>query len=51
MDNLNGFLNGLISAAEYHFKDVVEDITSLFTTLNYLNETTIRLLYLGDEDN
>ena len=25
----------LISAAEYHFKDLVEDITSRCTTLNY----------------
>ena len=36
----------LVSAAEYRFKDLVEDITSSCTKLNYLNETTIRLRYL-----
>ena len=35
----------LVSAAEYRFKDLVEDITSRCTKLNYLNETTIRLRY------
>ena len=34
----------LVSAAEYRFKDFAEDITSRCTTLNYLNETSIRLL-------
>ena len=33
----------LVSAAEYRFKDLSEDITSRCTTLNYLNETTIRM--------
>lgn len=28
----------LVSAAEYRFKDLVEDITSCCMTLNYLNE-------------
>ena len=31
----------LVSSAEYHFKDLVEDITSRCTTLNYLNEMTV----------
>ena len=39
----------LVSAAEYRFKDLVEDITSRCTKLNYLNETTIRLRYLDDD--
>ena len=39
----------LLSAAEYRFKDLVEDITSRCTKLNYLNETTIRLRYLDDD--
>ena len=39
----------LASAAEYRFKDLVEDITSRCTKLNYLNETTIRLRYLDDD--
>ena len=30
-------LSGLVSAAECHFKDLVEDITSCCKTLNYLN--------------
>ena len=41
----------LVVAAEYRFKDLVEDITSRCTTLSYLIETTIRLRYLDDEDN
>ena len=39
----------LVSAAWYRAKDLVEDITSRCTTLNYLNETTIRLRYLDDD--
>ena len=31
----------LVSSAEYHFKDLVEDITSRCTTLNYLIEMTV----------
>ena len=34
----------LVGAREYRFKDLSEDITSRCMTLNYLNETTIRLL-------
>ena len=33
----------LVGSAEYHFKGLVEDITSRYTTLNYLNKMTIRL--------
>lgn len=37
--------NRLVSTTEYRFSnDLVENITSLSSTLNYLNETTIRLL-------
>ena len=39
----------LVSAAVYHFKDLVEDITSRCMTLNYLNEMTIRLCYLDND--
>ena len=34
----------LVGASECCFKDLSEDITSRCMTLNYLNETTIRLL-------
>ena len=34
----------LVGASECRFKDLSEDITSRCMTLNYLNETTIRLL-------
>ena len=40
----------LVSASEYSFKDLVKDLTSRCTTLNYLNETTIRLRYFDDDD-
>ena len=33
----------LVGASEYRFKNISEDITSRCMTLNYLNETTIRL--------
>ena len=41
----------LVSAAKYRYKDLVEHMTSRCTTLNYLNETTIRVHYLEDEGN
>ena len=34
----------LVGASEYRFKNISEDKTSRCMTLNYLNETTIRLL-------
>lgn len=36
----------LVSAAEYRSKDLVENITTRCMTLNYLNETTVRLIVL-----
>lgn len=34
----------LVGASEYRFKNISEDKTSSCMTLNYLNETSIRLL-------
>ena len=43
------FSSRLVSATEYCFKDLVEDVTSRCMTLNYLNETTVRLHYLDND--
>ena len=42
---------GLVHSGHYVFQSLVQDIKSRCTSLNFLNEHNMRLLYLDDEDN